>query len=143
MVLAFPWGKEMNGAVVTCYPEVPVSQFNHVADIDISEDEAKDLLDVATKYFVSKGSSEIRFRTTPLTSPRSFGAFLRSRGFAHSLEDEESAMVFKGKHPEDMPPPEVKVKEVSESEVDSISKLMLTIFEMPFDWKKGVDRFIL
>jgi ribosomal protein S18 acetylase RimI-like enzyme len=143
MVLAFPWGKEMNGAVVTCYPEVPVSQFNHVADIDISEDEAKDLLDVATKYFVSKGSSEIRFRTTPLTSPRSFGAFLRSRGFAHSLEDEESAMVFKGKHPEEMLPPEVKVKEVSESEVDLISKLMLTIFEMPFDWKKGVDRFIL
>ena len=133
----------MNGAVATCYPEVPISQFNHVADIDVSEDEAEDLLNVATKYFESKGSSDIRFRTTALTRPPSFGAFLRNHGFAHSLEDEESAMVFKGKHPEDMLCPEVKVKEMSESEVDLYSRLMLTIFEMPLEWKKGVDRFLL
>jgi hypothetical protein len=101
MVLAFPWGTEVNGAVVSCYPEVPISQFNHAADIDVSEDEAQDLLEVVTRYFVSKGSPDVWFRTTALTRPRSFSVFLRNHGFARSEEDEESAMVFKGKHLED------------------------------------------
>jgi GNAT superfamily N-acetyltransferase len=143
MVLAFPWGTEVNGAVVSCYPEVPISQFNHAADIDVREDEAEDLLEVVTRHFVLRGSPDIRFRTTALTRPHSFSTFLRNHGFAHSLEDEESAMVFKGKDLEDKLNPEVKVKEISESEVDVYSKLILTIFEMLFEWKKGVDTFIL
>ena len=143
MVLAFPWGTEVNGAVVSCYPEVPISQFNHAADINVSEGEAEDLLEEVTRYFVSKRSPDVRFRTTALTRPRTFTAFLRNHGFARSLEDEESAMVFKGKHLENKPNPKVKVKEISESEVDVYSKLLLTVFEMPFEWKKGVDRFIL
>ena len=52
-------------------------------------------------------------------------------------------MMFKGKHVEDKLNPKVKVKEISESEVDVYSKLVLAVFEMPFDWKKGVDTFIL
>ncbi len=142
MVLAFPWGTEVNGAVVSCYPEVPISKLNHAADIDVREDEAEDLLEVVTRHFVSKGSSDIRFRTTALTRPRSFSAFLLNRGFAHSLEDEESAMLFKGKDLDDKLNPEIKVKEISESEVDTYSRLLLTVFEMPFEWKKGVDAFI-
>jgi GNAT superfamily N-acetyltransferase len=143
MVLAFSWGTEVNGAVVSCYPEVPISQFNHAADIDVREDEAEDLLEVVTRYFVSKGSQDVRFRTTALTRPRSFSAFLRNHGFARSKEDEESAMRFEGEDLEDKLNPKVNVKEISESEVDVYSKLILTIFEMPFEWKKGVDTFIL
>jgi GNAT superfamily N-acetyltransferase len=52
-------------------------------------------------------------------------------------------MVFKGKNLEDKLNPKVKVKEISESEADVYSKLLLTVFEMPFKWKKGVDAFIL
>jgi hypothetical protein len=143
MVLAFPGGTEVNGAVVSCYPEVPISQFNHAADVDISEDEAEDLLEAVTRHFVSRRSPDVRFRTTALTRPRSFSAFLQNHGFARSLEDEESAMVFKGKDLEDKLSPNVNVKEISESEVGVYSKLLLTIFEMPFEWKKGVDTFIL
>jgi ribosomal protein S18 acetylase RimI-like enzyme len=143
MVLAFPGGTEVNGAVVSCYAEVPISQFNHAADIDVSEDEAEDLLEAVMRHFVSKGSPDVRFRTTALTRPRSFSAFLRNHGFARSLEDEESAMVFKGKDLEDKLNRKVKVKEISESEVDVYSRLLLTVFEMPFEWKKGVDTFIL
>ena len=143
MVLAFPWGTEVNGAVVSCYPEIPISQFNHATDIDVREDEAENLLEVVTRHFVSKGFPDVRFRTTALTRPRSFSAFLWNHGFARSLEDEESAMVFKGKNLEDKLNPKVKVKEISESEVDVYSRLLLAIFEMPFEWKKGVDAFIL
>jgi hypothetical protein len=143
MVLVFPWGTEVNGAVVSCYPEVPISQFNHAADIDVMEDEAEDLLEEVMRHFVSKRSPDVRFRTTALTRPRSFSVFLRNHGFARSKEDEESAMVFKGKHVEDKLNPKIKVKEISESEVDVYSKLIFTIFEMPSEWKKGVDRFIL
>jgi len=142
MVLAFPWGTEVNGAVVFCYPEIPISQFNHAADIDVREDEAENLLEVVTRHFVSKGSPDVRFRTTALTRPRSFSVFLRNHGFARSKEDEESAMVFKGKDLEDKLNPKVKVKEISESEVDVYSRLLLATFEMPFEWKKGVDAFI-
>lgn len=128
----------MDGAVVSCYPEVPISQFNHAADIDVNEKEAEDLLEKATRHFVSKGSSDVRFRTTALTRPRSFRTFLRNHGFVHSLGDEESAMVFKGKDLEDKLNPKVKVKEISESEDDEYGKLVLTIFEMPFGGKRAL-----
>lgn len=143
MVLTFPWGTEVNGAVVSCYPELPIPQFNHAADIDVGEDEAEDLLEVVTRYFVSKESFDVRFRITALTRPLSFSEFLRSHGFARSREDDESAMVFEGKNVEDKLNPRVKVKEISESEVDVYSKLILTIFEMPLEWKKGVETFNL
>jgi GNAT superfamily N-acetyltransferase len=143
MILAFPWGMRVTGAVVSCYPEVPISQFNHAADIDVREDQTEDLLETVTRHFVSKGFTDVRFRTTPLTRPRSFSTFLLSHGFVRSVEDEESAMFFKGKNLERKLNPEVMVKEISEGEVDVYGKLLLTIFEMPFEWKKDIDTFIL
>ena len=141
LVLNFSWGTNLNGAVVGCYPEVPIPQFNHVADIDVKEDESENLLNRVTKYFASKGSSQVWFRISPLTRPSSFSSFLRNHGF--EKKEEESAMVFEGKQVEDKLNPEVKVKKISESEIDVYNKLLLTIFEMPIEWKKGVDRFIL
>lgn len=141
LVLALPQAKDMNGAVVTCYPEVPFFFFNHVADINVNEDEAEKLLNKVTKYFVSKGSPYIWFRVSPLTRPKSFTSLLEDNGFER--DDERSVMVFKGRQMEDKLNPEIKVKEISESEIDVYSKLLLTIFEMPLEWKKGFDRVFL
>ena len=140
LVLTFPLAKDVNGAVVTCYPEVPFYGFNHAADINVNEDEAEKLLNKVTKYFVSKESPYIWFRVSPLTRPRSFTSLLEDHGFER--DDEGSVMVFKGRQVEDKLNPEVKVKEISESEIDVYNKLSLTIFEMPLEWKKGVDRLI-
>jgi len=140
-VLTLPWGTDVNGAVVTCYPEVPFYGFNHAADINVNEDEAEKLLNKITKYFVSKESPYFWFRVSPLTRPRSFTSLLEYYGFERDLE--ESVMVFKGKQVEDKLNPEVKVKEISKSEIDVWNRLVLTSFEMPFEWKKGFDRFIL
>jgi hypothetical protein len=54
-----------------------------------------------------------------------------------------AVMVFKGKKVEDRLNFEVKVKEISESEIDVFDKLLLTIFEMPIEWKEGFDRLML
>ena len=141
LVLTFPWETDVNGAVVTCYPEVPFWFFNHAADINVNEDEAEKLLNRVTKYFVSKGSPYIWFRVSQLTRPRSFTSLLKDHGFER--EEEESVMVFKGRQVEDKLNPEVKVKEISESEMDVWNKLALTSFEMPIEWMEGADRLVL
>lgn len=141
LILASPWGSDVNGAVVMCYPEVPIPQFNHVADINVEEEETEDLLNKVTEYFALKEPSCIWFRISPLTCPSSFSSFLENHGF--EKEEEESAMVFKGKQLEDKLNPEIRVKEISDSEIDIYNKLMLSIFGMPIDWKKGLDRITL
>jgi GNAT superfamily N-acetyltransferase len=141
LILTFPWGTDVNGAVVTYHPEVPMLMFNHAADINVNEDEAENLLNRVTKYFLSRGLPFACFRISPITRPRSFTSFLEEHGFKRKEED--SVMVFKGRQVEDKLNPEVKVKEISESEIDVYNKLLLTIFEMPIEWKKGVDRINL
>ena len=141
LVLTLPQAKDVNEAVVACYPEVPLPQCNHAADINVKEDEAENLLKRVTRYFLSRGSPYVYFRISPLTRPTSFGSFLENHGF--KKEREESVMVFKGKQVEDKLNPEVKVKEISGSEIDVYNKLMLTIFEMPFEWKEGLDKLFL
>ena len=136
-----PLAKDINGAVVTCYPEVPIFPCNHAATINVDENEAEDLLNRVTKYFLSRGSPYACFRTSPLTRPRWFNSLLEDNGFERKLE--ESVMVFKGKQVEDKLNPDVKVKEISESEIDVYNKLFLTIFEMPIEWKGGLDRLFL
>ena len=98
---------EVKGAVFVCYPKLPLPQCNHVADIDINDNEVEDLLDKATGHFHSRGSSSIRFRITPLTRPRAFSSFLEGHGF--EKKSEESVMVFKGGRLEDKLNPDVKV----------------------------------
>lgn len=141
MVLTFPWAKELKGAVVIYYPEVPIPQFNHAADINAGENEVENLLNRITKYFMSKDSPEVRFRISPLTRPTSFSSFLQNHGF--KKEDEESVLVFRKNHLEHKLNPEVKVREISEGEIDTYSELIVKIFEMSLDWKEGVDKFVL
>ena len=141
LVLTFPSGTDVNGAVVTYYPEVPMLVFNHAADINVDEDEAENLLNRVTEYFLSRGFPYACFRISPLTRPRSLTYILEDHGFER--KEEQSVMVFKGKQVDDKINPEVKVKEISESEIDAYNRLLLTIFEMPLEWKEGWDRLIL
>jgi len=129
----------VNGAVGACYPEVSIHQFNHAANINVNEDEAENLLNRVTGYFLSRGSPYVCFRVSPLTRPRTFSSFLENHGFKRKAE--ESVMVFKGKHVEDKLNPEVKVKEISESEIEVYNKIASLSFEMPIEWKEGLDRF--
>lgn len=141
MALTFPWSKELRGAVATYYPEVPIPQLNHAVDINAEEDEAENLLDRITEYFMSENSPDIRFRISPLTHPTSFSSFLQNHGY--EKEDEESVLVFRKNHLKDKLNPEVKVRGISESDISTYSKLIVKIFEMSIDWKEGVYKFVL
>jgi len=141
LVLAFPFTTDLKGAVVTYYPEVPFFLLNHAADINVNEGKAEDLLNRVTEYFKVRGFPFVCFRISPLTRPRSFASLLESHGFERKVE--HSIMVFKGEGLENKLNPDVKVKEISESEIDLYNKLLSTSFEMPVEWKRGWDKFIL
>jgi GNAT superfamily N-acetyltransferase len=140
-VLTIPYAKKVNGAVVTCYPELPVFHFNHAATINVEDREVEGLLKKATKFFQSRGCPYVCFRTSPLTRPKTFTSLLEDNGFKKKLE--ESIMVFKGKQLENKLNSDVKIKEISTMEIDVYTELFLTNFEMPIEWKKGVDRLAL
>lgn len=140
-LLTFPQTKDVKGAVIACYPALPMPQCNSAADINVNEDEAEDLLNRVTKYFQSLGSSLVRFRITPLTRPRTFSSFLESHGF--EKKEEDSIMVFKGGQLEEKLNHEVEVREISESEVDVGNRLAFKVFEFPIESKKMFDKFVL
>ena len=141
LVLTVPLAKDVSGAVVACYPELPILPFNHAADINVNESEAENLLKRVIKHFSSRGSPFVCFRISPLTRPRTFNSFLENHGF--EKKGEESVMVFQGKQIEEKLNLDIKVKEISETEIDIYNKLLLTIFEMPIEWKSGLDKLIL
>jgi len=141
LVLAFPFTTDLKETVVIYYPEVPFFVLNHAADINVNEDEAENLLNKVTKYYKSRGFPFVCFRISPLTRPRSFASLLKRYGFERKHED--SVMVFKREGLEDKLNPEVKMKEISENGIDLYNKILIASFEMPVEWKKGWDKFIL
>ena len=136
LLLSFPGSKDIDGAVVDCYPQVPINAFNHAADVSVEEDEVEDLLNRVTQHFLSKRATHVYFRITPLTRPKSFASFLEEQGFLK--ESEDLIMVFKGERLKNRLNPKVKVKEISENEIDIFGDLLLTIFEMPIEWSEGI-----
>ena len=140
-VLTFPQAKNVKGAVISCYPVIPMPQCNSAADINVKEDEAEDLLNRVTKHFQTAGSSVVRFRITPLTCPRTFASFLESHGFER--EGEESIMVFKEGRLEEKLNRQVDVRRISESEVDVGNRIMLDVFEFPSVLKEEFAKFLL
>ena len=140
LVLTVPLAMDIDGAVVACYPEVPIYPVNHAADINVKEDEAENLLNKVTEYFTSRGSSYACFRISPLTRPKGFNQFLEENGFER--KSEESVMVFKGKQVEDKLNPEIKVREISEGEIDVWNKIFVKSFGIPNEWKEGFDKLI-
>ena len=141
VLLAFPQTKDVKGAVFACYPEFPISMFNHVADMNIDEDEVEGLLTKASRYFQTRGISFVSLRTTPLTYPKTLGHFLESHNF--EKKGESSIMVFKEGRLEDKLSSGVKIGEISESEIDVGSKLAMTVFDFPIEWEKEFNKFQL
>jgi GNAT superfamily N-acetyltransferase len=140
LVLTFPETAQIKGAVACHVPGMPVPIFNHAASVSLNGDEVEDFFKTVIKYFSSKKLPFACFRVSPLTRPTSFSSFLEEHGF--KKEEEQSIMVFKGKPPEDKPNPDVKIKEISKDEIDTFDKLLVTIFEMPTEWKKVIDRLL-
>jgi GNAT superfamily N-acetyltransferase len=138
LVLTIPLAEEIDGAVVTCYPELPLFHYNHAATINVENKKAEVLVEKVNKHFLSRNFPYACFRTSPITRPKTFTFLLEKRGFGR--KQEESVMVFKGKHPENRLNPDIKVEEISEGEIEVYSKLFLINFEMPMEWKKGIDR---
>jgi GNAT superfamily N-acetyltransferase len=140
LVLTFPETAQIKGAVACHVPGMPVPIFNHAASVSLNGDEVEDFFKTVIKYFSSKKLPFACFRVSQLTRPTSFSSFLEEHGF--KKEEEQSIMVFKGKPPEDKPNPDVKIKEISKDEIDTFDKLLVTIFEMPTEWKKVIDRLL-
>jgi len=140
-VLSIPFAEELVGSVVTCYPQIPLFHFNHAATINVEDKEAKGLLTRITKFFRSRGYPYVCFRTSPLTRPKTFTSLLRKNGFEKKLE--ESVMVFNGKQLKNKLNPDVKTKEISERDIDVYTELILTNFEMPLEYKKGINTLAL
>jgi len=131
----------VKGAIISCYPAIPMPQCNSAADINVKEDEAEDLLNRVTKHFQTAGSSIVRFRITPLTRPRTFASLLESHGFGK--EGEESIMVFKEGGLKEKLNREVEVRKIPESEVDVGNRIMLEVFEFPKVLKEELAKFLL
>ena len=135
LVLTFPETAQIKGAVACHVPGMPVPIFNHTTSINVKDDDVEDLLKAVIKYSSSKKLPFACFRVSPLTRPTSLSPFLKDHGFKN--EEEQSIMMFKGKPSEDKLNPDVKIKEI-----DTFDKLLVTIFEMPTEWKKVIDRLL-
>jgi ribosomal protein S18 acetylase RimI-like enzyme len=104
--------------------------------------QAESLIKRVINYFSSKGSPFACFRISSLTQPKSFPYLLEQCGFQKKLEYEESVMVFKGRPLKDKLNPVVEIEEI-EGEIDLFSEILITIFEMPVEWKKVIEEVIL
>ena len=141
LALTFPETVRIKEAVAMHVLGIPLPLFNHVTSVNVNDDEAEDFIKTVIKHFSARKLPFACFRVSPLTRPISFTSLLGLYGFERSLED--SIMVFKGKPSEDKLNHDVKIKEISENEIDTFDKLVVTIFEMPTEWKKVIDRIFL
>ena len=86
LILTFRGRTDLKGAIVSYHPEDPITFFNHAADINVSEDEADNLLNRVTKCFSSGGFPYACFQISRLTRPRSFASLLEDHGLrAHQF----------------------------------------------------------
>jgi len=143
LVLTLLFTMDMNGAVVIHCPEMPLPLFNNATSINVNEDEAENLLIRVINYFSSRGFPFACFRISPLTRPKSFTSLLEQYGFERKPEHEQSVMVFQGKSLEDKLNPAVKIKEISEDEINLFDRLLIASFEMPSEWKAVFDKINL
>jgi GNAT superfamily N-acetyltransferase len=135
-----PFGTDLDGAILVYNPDVPIFVVNHVACVNVSENEVESLLNRVTEYYLSRDFPYICFRLSPITHPKSSTSFLEAQGFERRLD--QSVMVLKGKQVDNLNP-DVIIKEISESEIDEYIELFLTIFEMPIELKEGLRRMFL
>jgi hypothetical protein len=133
LALTFPETVRIKEAVAMHVLGMPSPLFNHVTSVNVNDDEAEDFLKTVIKHFTSRKLPFACFRVSPLTRPTSFTPLLELYGFERSFE--HSIMVSKGKPSEYKLNHDVKIKEISENEIDTFDKLVVEIFEMPAEWK--------
>jgi GNAT superfamily N-acetyltransferase len=138
VVLAYPDTVRIKEALACHILGAPAPLLNHVTSVKVSDYEAEDFLKTVVKHFESRKLPFACFRVSPLTQPASFTSLLEQYGFEKSLE--QSVMVFKGKPSESKLNPDVKIKQISEDELDTFDKIYFPTFEMPAEWKKAFDR---
>jgi GNAT superfamily N-acetyltransferase len=141
LALTFPETVRINEAVACHVLEIPAPFYNHVTSVNVDDDEAEDFLKTVIKHFSSRKLPFACFRVSPLTRPTSFASLLGLYGFEKSFE--QSIMVFRGEPLEDKLNLDVKIREISEDEIDTFDKVVFSAFEMPIEWKKAGDRIFL
>ena len=129
----------LDGAVVALYPKLPYYEPNHVANINVDEDEAEDFLERVTKNFVLHDFRTLWFRVSPITRPESFSSLLEKKGFRRDFET--SVMTFK-RNRVHIPNGGVRINEISKNVIDDWKKTMCTIFGVPPEWKDGFDDYM-
>ena len=134
-------GASLGGAVVAYYPEIPISTFNHAADIRVPGHEINDLLNQISEFFITKKLPFTSFRIDPSNRPKSLTSILETRGFREEIR--QSVMVFKGVLSEEKFQSEIQIEQISEGEVDLFNKLFIRIYDMPPEWKQGFDQLTL
>ncbi|MDH5795157.1 MAG: GNAT family N-acetyltransferase [Candidatus Bathyarchaeota archaeon] len=137
-VLASGWGEDVDGAVVTWCSDLPMHTVNHATDISVDRDEAEDLIDRVTTYFLSRGFPYVCFRISPLTRLRSLTSLLEDRGF--EKKEERSIMVYRRGSAEDKMNPGVEVREISKSEMGVWVDIVFAAFGWPTEWKAAVEK---
>ena len=133
-------GTDLGNAFLIYNPDVPIFLLNHVACVNVSENEVKSLLDRVIEYYSSRDIPNVCFRISPLTYPKSFTSFLEDQGFERKVD--QSVMVLKEKKVHNLNP-DVIIKEISESEIDEFVELFLTSRELPIELKEGFCRRFL
>jgi GNAT superfamily N-acetyltransferase len=138
-VLSFPWTTNLDSAVVASYPKLPYYETNHVANINIDEDEAEDFLEEVTKDPVLHDSPTLWFRVSPITRPESFGFLLEKKGFRRDFET--SVMTFK-RNRVHITNDGVRINQISKHVTEDWKRTMCTIFGVPPEWKDGFDDYV-
>ncbi len=140
LVRIFPETVELEGEIVAHSLQTPVVLFNHVTNVNVTEDRAEVFLRMIINHFSSIGLPFACFRVSPLTRP-SFVSLLKRYGF--EKESEQSIMVCEGKPLVNRPNSSVTVNEIGEDGIDVFNRLMLTSFDMPSEWKGALDKLIV
>lgn len=140
LISSFKTAETLEGATLVCNPEIPLYVLNHAACIKSNEDDCSKLINRVEEYFRLRQLPFVCFRTSSMTRPKSFVSLLESASF--EPKSEQSVMVLKKAEITENENAKVVIKRVnSYSDVDVFDKLMLTIFEMPTEWKRSFDEF--
>ncbi|MCW4005554.1 MAG: GNAT family N-acetyltransferase [Candidatus Bathyarchaeota archaeon] len=138
LVLGLSLSKKREGTIFVCYPQIPLYALNHAAGVD-PEANTQVLLEEVEEYFRLKGMSYACFRVSPLT-PNSFVSLLQQAGF--EPKGEQAVMVLQTKTLPKETDNGFTVKRVTtDAEIEVFNNLLVSIFQMPPEWKSGFDDF--
>jgi RimJ/RimL family protein N-acetyltransferase len=118
-------------------PEIPSPSFNHVANIGGTDENIDGLLDDLSVYFKSKKIPFISFKVDPSGGEDTLSSLFESRGFCQEINN--SVLVFQGEIQQENVFPHFKIVQIAEDELSLFNQMLLEIYEMPSEYKKGFD----